>query len=446
MGALGLLAGCGGDTVVDAVAAGKDGRDVAGDPLDLRSVRLDQHGSSLVLRVRTQGAWTAGALPANGLCLVVRGVANAAGRACVGSDGHGHSVLRFQRAASGAGFGPPRSLHAKLSRPDARSLVARFDPQAVSLAPGTARWFVESRWRDAHACTDECADRIPDEGTWSTPIAVLSEPRCFGAAARAGRRPCVNPALVRTVTPRPGDALLMPDEACRLRADAARYDVVQPCDFGARDGDPTPRIALVGDSHAQHLRAAVDVLARARGWRAVSLTHPGCAFSTEAYPAPPPIPQRCHTHTDEALHWLQRHPSVHTIITSAAGGRGLSPQGFAAEWARVPASVQGIYVIRDVPRVPFATADCVRSVRRGGRRSVGACSIPRASAFVSDPSADAARSAGGRVRLLDLSRIFCDAQRCYPIIGGVYVYKDGNHLNRVFARTLGPVLLPLIDA
>jgi hypothetical protein len=50
----------------------------------------------------------------------------------------------------------------------------------------------------------------------------------------------------------------------------------------------------------------------------------------------------------------------------------------------------------------------------------------------------------GAVHLVDLSRVFCDAARCYPVIGGVYVYKDDNHLNRVFAATLGPVLLPSI--
>ena len=58
-----------------------------------------------------------------------------------------------------------------------------------------------------------------------------------------------------------------------------------------------------------------------------------------------------------------------------------------------------------------------------------------------DPSAAAARGAGGRVRLLDFTRHFCGASHCYPVVGGAYVYKDDNHMNNVFATTLGPFLL-----
>jgi hypothetical protein len=202
-------------------------------------------------------------------------------------------------------------------------------------------------------------------------------------------------------------------------------------------------VALIGDSHSAHLRAAVDVFARALGWSAISITRPGCAFSTEAYPAPPPIPARCRRHTAEALRWLRRHPSVTTVFTSSSAGRGLSPGGFAAAWSRAPASVRRIYEIRDVPRVSYATAGCVRSVLRRHARSARACSVPRAGAFPFDPAAAAAAGAGRRVRLLDLSRHFCDARRCYPVIGGAYAYKDFNHLNRVFAATLGPALLRL---
>jgi hypothetical protein len=107
----------------------------------------------------------------------------------------------------------------------------------------------------------------------------------------------------------------------------------------------------------------------------------------------------------------------------------------------VPHSVKRIYEIRDVPRVSYATAACVRAVLRRHARSAGACSVPRGGAFPFDPAASAAAGAGGRIHLIDLSRYFCDASRCYPVIGGAYVYKDFNHLNRIFAATLGPALL-----
>jgi hypothetical protein len=110
-------------------------------------------------------------------------------------------------------------------------------------------------------------------------------------------------------------------------------------------------------------------------------------------------------------------------------------------WSRVPRSVRRIYVVRDVPRVSYATADCVQRVRRRRAVSTGACAVSRAGAFPADPAAGAARHAGPRVRLIDLTRYFCSRTRCFPVIGGAYVYHDFNHLNRVFAATLGPYLL-----
>jgi hypothetical protein len=234
----------------------------------------------------------------------------------------------------------------------------------------------------------------------------------------------------------------MPDAACTPSADRSRYSAIEPCEFGALETTGTPpQVALIGDSHAAHLRAAIDVVAQARGWRGVSITHSGCSFSTEAYPAPAPIPQRCRLHSAEAIDWLKRHPTVRTVFTSNAAARGLGPGGFVAEWSRMPSSVRRLYVIRDIPRVGYATAACVQTVLRKGERSAGACAVSRSGAFPFDPAAAAARAAGSRVRLLDLSRVFCDSARCYPVIGGAYVYKDFNHVNRVFAATLGPVIL-----
>jgi hypothetical protein len=296
-------------------------------------------------------------------------------------------------------------------------VTLRFHPRAVRLRFGRVRW------------------SVPGAAAGTLDVRPLGEPACFGAAALV--RHCTNPALGRTVTPHPSAALLLPDAPCT--PEHTRYAVLEPCDFGDLDAPRAPAAALIGDSHAAHLRAAVEVAAQARGWRAVSLTHPGCAFSVEAYPAPQPIPQRCHAHGEEALRWLRAHPSVHVVFTSAAAGRGFSAGGFAAMWRRVPASVHRIYVIRDVPRVPLATAGCVSTVIRRHARPAGACAVPRAP--LDDPEADAARLGRGRVRLIDLTRCFCGGRRCFPIVGNAYVYKDDNHINRVFATTLGPYLL-----
>jgi hypothetical protein len=233
----------------------------------------------------------------------------------------------------------------------------------------------------------------------------------------------------------------MPDHPCQPLRHADRYAPALPCVFGASYDPGPPRIALIGDSHAAHLRATAEVAAQALGWKAVSLTHPGCAFSTEVYPAPPPVPRRCRRHSRKALRWLRAHPSVRVVLTSASAGRGFSQSGFRAMWRRTPHSVRRIYVIRDVPRVHYDTAQCVRRVRRRHGVTTGACAVARSGAFPADPAAAAARNAGRRVRLVNFTHHFCSRRRCFPVVGGAYVYRDFNHMNPVFAATLGPYLL-----
>ncbi|HEX8207162.1 MAG TPA: hypothetical protein VF587_13960, partial [Solirubrobacteraceae bacterium] len=57
-----------------------------------------------------------------------------------------------------------------------------------------------------------------------------------------------------------------------------------------------------------------------------------------------------------------------------------------------------------------------------------------------DPAADAARRAGGRVGLVDMTRYFCDARRCFPVVGGVLTHKDTGHMTATFGETLAPYL------
>ena len=42
--------------------------------------------------------------------------------------------------------------------------------------------------------------------------------------------------------------------------------------------------------------------------------------------------------------------------------------------------------------------------------------------------------------VVDLTAQFCGPRACYPVIGGVLVHKDNNHLGQLFAQTLGPFM------
>jgi len=52
----------------------------------------------------------------------------------------------------------------------------------------------------------------------------------------------------------------------------------------------------------------------------------------------------------------------------------------------------------------------------------------------------AARSMKAEVNLVDLSDYFCDAKKCYAVIGGASVYYDYDHMSLQFSTTLAPAL------
>ena len=109
----------------------------------------------------------------------------------------------------------------------------------------------------------------------SAPSAVrAAEPRCFGAAARDPYRSCRNPKLDLMVVPTPAEAEITPNSPCAL-AEAT----INLCTFGVAAAEAKGTIALVGDSHAWHWRAAVDVAARAEHWQALDSTRSSCPFT-----------------------------------------------------------------------------------------------------------------------------------------------------------------------
>jgi hypothetical protein len=367
---------------------------------DLVSASLGQSGTELRLTVKLR------AKPANGdLCLRLNDA-----RLCVGD-------------------GSPPGARVSIERNTVRVV---FTPAAVGLRLGRFTWSVETS-----------GDRIPASGSIVSRAALFAAPRCFGAAARDPWAPCENPSLRTTVTPTPAQALLTPNAPCRLTQIDA---LVSPCLFGLDGGEP---FALIGDSHAEHWRAALEVVAQAKRWRGISMTQPGCALNART----PRLHTRALTRDCErwlrgVRSWLAGHPEVHTLFVSAHATTryaGDPAAGFRLAWRRLPASVRRVYVLRDVPGAVGPEADCVSRLARRKRPAGARCAQPRASALPPDPEAVAARAgADRRVRLLDLTALMCTSDTCPAVIGGVLVRKDGDHITRAFSATLGRFVLRAI--
>ncbi len=91
----------------------------------------------------------------------------------------------------------------------------------------------------------------------------------------------------------------------------------------------------------------------------------------------------------------------------------------------------------DNARMPAEFVDCLEEAGPG---SPQACDWPRERALRPDPQVDAVALVD-RASLIDLSDLYCDADVCAPVIGGVVSYRpDGHHLTATFVETMAPRL------
>jgi SGNH domain (fused to AT3 domains) len=287
-----------------------------------------------------------------------------------------------------------------------------------------------------------------------TASANAATPRCFGAASRAPGTPCVNPALARSVTPTPDDALLEPSAAC-----TPVKSVVAPsrCTFGVSKARAVATVALVGDSHAVHWRAALEHVFRVHRWRGITLYRSQCPFTAARTSLPEPDGSGCQQWKLQTLAWLQQHPEIGTIFVSGNTGAGVvvptgqdrfevKTAGYMTAWSSLPASIAHVLVLRDPPHNRQSTAACVRRAIAKREPAGTTCEVPIAAALAPDPASEAAKRLNTpRVQAIDLTPFMCDSKHCFPVIGGALVHKDVGHISATFSTTLGPYLLREVD-
>jgi hypothetical protein len=399
-------------------------------PLDLASASLGQDGTEIGLEITTRGQWKPkrlGHRGARSLCLKLR-YENTTVALCVAATSRGTPILRR------VPLDPPGKATriASTESLDGTTFTAAFTPADAGLPYGRLKWSVTSAW-------DAGSDTI---GEIEARARLLNVPHCFGAAARDPSHPCSNPALAKVVTPTPSQALLMPNAPC---APYRLEGLVYPCYFGVAPERASGTIALLGDSHAEHWRAALEVAAQAKHWRGISLSRSGCPYnSAGAKLRTQRDSDACHRWQGQIRRFLGEHREIHTVFVAARASADFARD--PAEGARqalraLPKSVRRIYVLRATPETFGAENGCVTGRLRAGRPPASACALRRASKLLPDPQV---RAAGGRVKVLDFTKYLCDATRCPSVIGGVLVRKDGSHLTRTFSQTLGPFVLRAI--
>ncbi len=427
----------------------------AGTSLDLYGARFGQTGKAdLTLVIRTHQPWAAAdVLPGPGrlLCLWLRSDAAPApqGRLCAAPETRAKSgvVLRYTALdEEGRRIGIRTLSTVEVRRPRPTMLSATFSPALLRLAPGRYHWQVRS-------LVGTFEDRLPNAREVTLDIAVSTEPaarlRCFGAASRDPLRRCVNGKLRTAIVPPPEDAIFSQNSPC---TPLSFEGVVGPCEFGVPATSARETVALIGDSHASHWRAALEVVAQRKRWRGISITRSGCPLMFATTQLKPARRAECLQWNGQVPQWFAKHPGIHTVFVVAHfagdvivpdGGTELDTKvaGFHAAWKALPATVKQIVVIRDTPIVGFQANECVRQARAKKRNAGSVCAVKRSEALRQDPAVVAARRLKSpRVKVIDMSRFLCSTKRCFPVIGGALVYKDDQHMTDVFATTLGPFL------
>ncbi|CAB4919232.1 unannotated protein [freshwater metagenome] len=278
---------------------------------------------------------------------------------------------------------------------------------------------------------------------------VKKLPRCFGAGARDPLNTCTTPAMVKKVVPSPGSAAGEKNAPCRAPKLTGR---VLTCRFGVPYAKAKRLVLLVGDSHASMFRATLEVVARKRAWAGISITHTGCAFSKAEKTLAPREQTICRQWRRQTQAWIAAHPEVSVVFVAGISGGDIIPtgsmsrqetavEGYRAMWRALPAHVTDLVYLRDTPKASLSTLQCVEDALAAGKDPRSVCALPRAKVLGPDAGVEAVRREDNpRWRLVGVNDLLCDTSRCFTVIGGALVYKDGHHLTKVFATTLGPIL------
>jgi peptidoglycan/LPS O-acetylase OafA/YrhL len=207
-------------------------------------------------------------------------------------------------------------------------------------------------------------------------------------------------------------------------------------------GTATPRIAIIGDSHAGHLfegflrsKDAIfsQVLVIGRGSCPPLLdveTLPGCQEVVSA-----------------ALTIIEQTPTIEIVLLSSyytfefkgipkddkRGKEYLLMQGYGKLIARLEKMGKRVYFIKDVPTLNFNPEMCMKRPLRLPYSSHSECRIPLE--YYLTQRAEYNRqvvsliSQNPKLRLLETRDVFCDQLNCYAVVDGVVQYKDFNHLS-----------------
>jgi peptidoglycan/LPS O-acetylase OafA/YrhL len=217
------------------------------------------------------------------------------------------------------------------------------------------------------------------------------------------------------------------------------------------------RVALFGDSHADHWFEGINRAATQNGWRLLARTKASCPsadvrvrFAGIPYTA-------CDQWREDTLRYLTgpERPDL-VILSNYLDGIGrlydpdtqeqpsrerataLWREGFRRTIERLLAANIDVLVIRDIPRTDSRYRRCLLT------KSL--CETPREKSIPPAVDAEVAREFGSRVALADFTDDICGAASCSPVKGGMIIYRDSHHITASFAVSYAPQISEYLRA
>jgi peptidoglycan/LPS O-acetylase OafA/YrhL len=228
----------------------------------------------------------------------------------------------------------------------------------------------------------------------------------------------------------------------------SRVEVEQPeCATG--DTAATTTMALVGDSNAAMWNPAFHEIATQRHWRLETLSKAACPLLDLPSTNLSRRYTECEQWRSQVTARLQaEHPRL-VVLTMTRGNLRTGLNAYDPAWIdslnRVVKQLRGtgaqVLVLGPIPD-PLSPVDCLAI----HLNDATACSPPRSKA-VNQPgiaTESAATKAGGG-QYVDLTELFCTADRCPVIVGNSLVYLDELHVSLQYSRLLAPVMGALAD-
>jgi hypothetical protein len=223
------------------------------------------------------------------------------------------------------------------------------------------------------------------------------------------------------------------------------------------DNSSATTVALVGDSHAAMWRPALQQVAAQQRWRLETMAKANCPLIN--VPITNPIRRLASADCEQWRHQTMarlRAEQPRLVVVSMWRGYGSGRtwltglKSYDGEWldslTRLVQQLRDtgskVLVLGPVPDPHESVPICLS----GHLDDATACSAPRSIA-VNDPgiAAEAAATEAGGGQYVDLSDLFCTADRCPVIVGNALVYFDWTHVTVEYSGQLAPVIGALVD-